>query len=81
MQSSTQLQLDQTWEILCYYHNHMRNSLFTTLLLFIVAIVSILAQGILFLPALFEFVLQYLPSWGNITFGATVYNGWGPFPA
>ena len=51
----------------------MRTALFTNILLFIVAIISILAQGILLLPAFFEFVLQYLPPWGNITFGSVIF--------
>jgi len=51
----------------------MRTSLLTGILLFVVGIVSIIAQGILFIPAFFEFILQYLPSWGNITFGAMIF--------
>jgi putative nucleotidyltransferase with HDIG domain len=55
--------------------DHMRKPLLTTVLLLIIAILSILAQGILFLPALFEFILRYMPPWGNITFGAILFIG------
>src|SRR5512141_2195298 len=51
----------------------MRTPLLTTILLFIVSVISILAQGILFLPSVFEFFLKYLPGWGNITFGAVLF--------
>jgi putative nucleotidyltransferase with HDIG domain len=51
----------------------MRTSSWTNILLFIVGIVSILAQGLLFIPEFFEFILKYLPPWGNITFGAALF--------
>ena len=51
----------------------MRSPFITNILVFSVGILSILAQGILFLPAYFRFFLQYLPSWGNITFGAVLF--------
>jgi putative nucleotidyltransferase with HDIG domain len=51
----------------------MRTPPFTTILLFIVAILSIFAQGILFLPAFFEFILKYLQPWGNITLGTMLF--------
>jgi len=45
-----------------------------TLLVFI-GIVSLMAQGILFAPVLFEFILKDLPPWGNITFGSILFIG------
>ena len=51
----------------------MRSPFITNILLFGVGILSILAQGILFLPAYFGFILQYLPFWGNITLGAILF--------
>ena len=51
----------------------MRTPFFTNVLLFIAACLSILAQGILFLPSFFGFILDYMPAWGNLTFGVTIF--------
>lgn len=53
--------------------NYMRLSSNFRIALIIVGVISLLAQGILFIPTLFEFILQYLPKWGNITFGAIFF--------
>jgi putative nucleotidyltransferase with HDIG domain len=42
-------------------------------LIVITAIAGVLAQGIAFAPAAFEFILQRLPPWGNLTFGAILF--------
>jgi len=36
-------------------------------------IISVLAQGILLVPARLEFILRYLPSWGRVTIGAALF--------
>jgi putative nucleotidyltransferase with HDIG domain len=41
--------------------------------LIITAILALLAQGIAFAPTRFEFILQLLPAWGNLTFGAILF--------
>jgi len=41
--------------------------------LIIVGTISLLAQGILFTPAIFEFFLRDLPAWGTITIGAILF--------
>ncbi len=51
----------------------MRTSLFSATLLIIAGIVSLVAQGVLFIPAFFEFALHLLPPWGNITFGTALF--------
>ena len=50
----------------------MRASL-TAFLLILIGVVSLVAQGVLFIPSFFEFILQYLPPWGNLTFGALIF--------
>ena len=50
----------------------MRTSL-TAFFLVLIGLVSLIAQGVLFVPSFFEFILQYLPPWGNITFGALIF--------
>jgi len=41
--------------------------------LILAAALSMLAQGILLAPAIFSFLLQRLPDWGNITFAAILF--------
>jgi len=53
--------------------NYMRSSVLFKIALIIIGVVSLIAQGILFTPALFESTLKYLPPWGNITFGAILF--------
>ena len=50
----------------------MRASL-TAFLLILIGVVSLVAQGVLFIPSFFEFILQYLPPWGNLMFGALIF--------
>ncbi len=51
----------------------MRSPLSLRTLLFITALLSIAAQGILFIPDFFQSILRYLPPWGNITFGSVIF--------
>ena len=48
----------------------MRSTLLNKILLILATILSLLAQGIVFAPAKLIFLLQGLPEWGNLTFGA-----------
>jgi putative nucleotidyltransferase with HDIG domain len=45
-----------------------------TTLIMIAAVLALLAQGIAFAPTRFEFILQILPDWGNITLGAILFT-------
>ena len=51
----------------------MRSTLFNKILFSLAAILSLLAQGIVFAPAKATFLLQRLPDWGNLTFGAILF--------
>ncbi len=51
----------------------MRSPLSLRTLLFITALLSIAAQGILFIPDFSQSILRYLPPWGNITFGSVIF--------
>ena len=51
----------------------MRSTLFNKILFNIAIILSLLAQGIVFAPAKAAFLLQRLPDWGNLTFGAILF--------
>src|SRR5258706_11525919 len=51
----------------------MRPTLLNKILLCLAAILSLLAQGLVFAPARFTFILQILPAWGNLTFGTLIF--------
>jgi len=51
----------------------MRSTLFNKILFSLAAILSLFAQGIVFAPAKNAFLLQHLPDWGNLTFGAILF--------
>jgi len=51
----------------------MRSTLFNKILFNLAVILSLLAQGIVFAPAKAAFLLQRLPDWGNLTFGAILF--------
>src|SRR4030095_4893319 len=42
-------------------------------LLILATALSLIAQGIAFAPSKFEFILQNLPAWGNLTSGAILF--------
>src|SRR5687768_6488293 len=53
--------------------NRMPLSLSKKIHLTAAGIISVLAQGILLIPARFEFILQYLPGWGSVAIGAALF--------
>lgn len=52
---------------------NMRSSLFPKLSLILVGGVSLIAQGIVFIPTLFSFILHTLPPLGNIALGIILF--------
>jgi putative nucleotidyltransferase with HDIG domain len=54
--------------------NIMRTMPHKTTLIVISTLLAVFAQGIAVAPANFEFVLQRLPPWGNLTFGAILFS-------
>jgi putative nucleotidyltransferase with HDIG domain len=54
--------------------NIMRTLPQRTTFIVITAITALLAQGIAFAPTGFDFILQRLPPWGNLTFGAMLFG-------
>ena len=52
----------------------MRTPNHRTTLIVVATILALLAQGIAFTPATFGFLLQKLPPWGNLTFGAILFG-------
>jgi putative nucleotidyltransferase with HDIG domain len=58
---------DEMWNI-------MRTLPQKTTFIVITAVMALLAQGIAFAPTGFEFILQRLPRWGNLTFGAILFS-------
>src|SRR6185503_4980516 len=40
----------------------------------IAALLAMLAQGFAFVPSKFDFLLQKLPAWGNLTFGVILFS-------
>jgi len=54
--------------------NNMSKSIVKKTYLPVVGVVSLLAQGILLQPAGFDFFLQYVPAWGNVALGATLFS-------
>ena len=52
---------------------NMRSNLRNKIILVTASLLSILAQGLVFAPSKFEFILRSLPPWGNITYGAIIY--------
>src|SRR5215510_10118594 len=51
----------------------MRLPSLKTTLFIIIGILSLLAQGLAFAPARFNFILHLLPAWGNLTFGIGLF--------
>ena len=51
----------------------MRTLPHKTTLIIITSVSALLAQGMVFAPKKFEFILQKLPPWGNLTFGAILF--------
>lgn len=51
----------------------MRTLPLKSTLLIVTTIPALLAQGFAFAPARFEFILQILPAWGNLTFSALLF--------
>ena len=51
----------------------MRTLPLKTKLLILIAIPALLAQGLAFAPTRFEYILQILPPWGNLTFGILLF--------
>ena len=52
----------------------MRTLTHRTTLIVVAAILALLAEGIAFTPTNFGFILQQLPSWGNLTYGAILFG-------
>src|SRR6185436_4789990 len=44
-----------------------------TTLLILTAIPALLAQGLAFAPTRFQYILQILPRWGNLTYGIALF--------
>jgi len=51
----------------------MRSSLINKIILVVSIALSLLGQGFIFAPAKLGFLLQNLPTWGNITYGAIAF--------
>lgn len=51
----------------------MRSTLFKKILFSLATTLSLFAQGIVFAPAKFGFILHRLPDWGNLIFGAILF--------
>src|SRR5262245_3943039 len=51
----------------------MSSSLRSKIHLIFALVLSLLAQGILFVPERLSFFLQDLPPWGSVAFGATLF--------
>src|SRR5689334_16642665 len=49
--------------------NSMRSSPLKTAVFIVIGVISLLGQGLAFAPTKFNFLLQILPAWGNLTFG------------
>src|SRR5436190_23977950 len=51
----------------------MRPTFLHKIFLGFATILSLLAQGFVFAPLKFTFILHHLPAWGNLTFGALLF--------
>ena len=51
----------------------MRSALLNKTILIFTAVLSLLAQGLIFAPAKLTFILQHLPDWGNLTIGVILF--------
>ncbi len=52
----------------------MRSSPLNKIILLTAIVLSLLGQGFIFAPAKLQFILRYLPAWGNITYGAILFT-------